>query len=230
MKLYDPTLMTLTDTLDDIEGLRIATQNRLRIMISQEEDKDGQVRGFGLPHDNPVVKLQRDMLGHLLEIEKNVIKAVQKKMKEHPLGPWISRQKGVGEKQAARLLAAIGDPYWNSLHDRPRTVSELWAYCGMSVVDGKAQRRQKGVKSNWSNTAKMRARLIAESCLKNRASPYRRFYDETREKYKDAEITDLHSHNRGLRKMTKQFLKDLWRESKRIYQEGEHVEEVVSVP
>ncbi len=40
----------------------------------------------------------------------------------------------MGEKQAARLLAAIRDPYWNDLHDRPRTVSELWAYAGYHTL------------------------------------------------------------------------------------------------
>jgi hypothetical protein len=55
-------------------------------------------------------------------------------MRQNPLGPWVKAQRGVGEKQAARLIATIGDPYWNTLHDRPRTVSELWAYAGLHVL------------------------------------------------------------------------------------------------
>jgi hypothetical protein len=31
-------------------------------------------------------------------------------MRAHPLGPWVKRTTGVGEKTGARLLAAIGDP------------------------------------------------------------------------------------------------------------------------
>lgn len=64
-------------------------------------------------------------------------------MRKHPLGPWMKAQPGIGEKQGARLLAAIGDPFMRpeiTREDgavepsRPRTVSELWAYNGMHVI------------------------------------------------------------------------------------------------
>ncbi len=49
----------------------------------------------------------------------------------------------MGDKQVARLLAAIGDPYIRPEHEledgtvvpaQPRTVSALWAYCGLHVL------------------------------------------------------------------------------------------------
>lgn len=55
-------------------------------------------------------------------------------MLKHPLAGFQKRHKGIGKKQLARLLATIGDPYWNDMYERPRTVSELWAYCGLHVI------------------------------------------------------------------------------------------------
>jgi hypothetical protein len=66
-------------------------------------------------------------------LECSAIRNLEKALVKHPLGPWVKTAVGVGEKQGARLIAAIGDPYWNTLHDRPRLVSELWAYCGLHV-------------------------------------------------------------------------------------------------
>lgn len=227
MLLLDPALKMAAETLDDIEKARIAAANRVQMLTRTEEDKDGQVRGKGLNLFNPTVESISALLEGLELLEKEAISDLQRAMKRHALGPWIKNQTGIGEKQMARLLGSIGDPYWNSLHERPRTVSELWAYCGYSVVDGAAQKRRKGQPCNWSLDARMRARMIAESCLKlnggvdkngktRSESPYRKYYDLTREKF-DGTITDMHSHNRALRVMSKEILKDLWIESKRLH-------------
>lgn len=73
------------------------------------------------------------MVEALGKLEHQATLNLQRAVRKHPLGPWMKATVGVGEKQGARLLAAIGDPYWNTLYDRPRTVSELWAYCGLHV-------------------------------------------------------------------------------------------------
>jgi hypothetical protein len=85
-------------------------------------------------------------------------------VRKHPLHDWIQNTHGVGEKQGARLLAAIGDPAWNSAEGRPRRgPEELYAYCG--YVPG--QERRRGVKSNWNATAKTRTYLCAEKAVQN---------------------------------------------------------------
>jgi hypothetical protein len=194
--LADPTLALAADVVDDLERTRIANENRLRQLTRDEPDEDGEVRGFGLTEDHPDVARLASIVDGLARIEHEATLNLQRAMRRHPLGPWVKSQKGVGEKQAARLLAAIGDPYWNYLHDRPRTVSELWAYCGLhtlpvghsrsgalaAVADGAtagsdhsrldgqhravAARRKKGQRANWSSAAKMRAWNIAGSMLK----------------------------------------------------------------
>lgn len=155
--LDDPHLNLAAEVLDDLERVRIANENRLRqlTMDPDQVDKDGKRRGFGLTIDDPSVRRLALMVqamrcdakvvielgfenkphtaGCCLEhdAERNLILLV----KNHPLGPWIKSRKGVGDKQAARLLAAVGDPYWNPLRKRPRTEAEFWSYCGYGLID-----------------------------------------------------------------------------------------------
>lgn len=263
-RLYDPGLYLLASHLDAVEDLRKATENRLRQATRSVADKDGQVRGLGLLDGDPAVISTSTMLDELVKLEHVTVLDLQRALRRHPLGAWQKRQVGVGEKQLARLLAAIGDPFWHALHDRPRTVSELWAYSGLHTlpvgqtlddtqtvnaeeepadrapdqrlddtqsapVRG-AARRRKGERANWSADAKTRAYLIAESCSKQRSSPYREVYDKRRavtaEKIHDrpcpqcngAGKTELilspwkpgHQHADALRIVSKAILKDLW--------------------
>lgn len=245
--LYSGYLCLLSDSLDDIEALRIATENRVRSLTTTEADSDGEYRGLGLDARSPEVATAMAMLDTMESLEKEAVKALQREVRKSPLYGWVKRSKGVGEKQAARLLAVIGDPYWNDLHDRPRTVSELWAYAGYSVVEGSAQRRRKGVKSNWNDKAKSRTWLIAGSCVKKLDGSYRKVYDAAREQYADAvhgtecvrcgpagkpalpgaPLSLGHQHARALRRISKEILRDLWLEARMIHT-GEVPEEVAA--
>lgn len=236
--LFDGYLCLVADSLDDMERTRIASENRLRSLTRDEADSDGEMRGLGLDERAPEVAAAQALVDGLKALEVQQTKALEKALKAHPLWPFIKSATGLGAKQTARLLAAIGDPYWNDLHDRPRTVSELWAYCGLAVHDGRAQRRMKGVKSNWSNTAKMRVWNIAGSCIKAMSSPYRVVYDEARAKYAEAvhphdcarcgpagkpalagsPLSAGHQHARAVRLMCKAILCDLWVASKEIHE------------
>jgi hypothetical protein len=190
--LLDPALCLAADILDDLEQVRIANENRIRQLTRDEEDKDGLERGFGLDPDHPDVIGLYLIVHAIQKLENDATKNLQKKMRSHPLGRWVKARKGVGEKQAARLISAIGDPYWRPeriltdedgnvlkvIPEGPRTVSQLWAYAGLHTIehgDGtrSAARRQKGVKANWSGKIKMRAYLIAESCVKQLSSDCR---------------------------------------------------------
>lgn len=294
MTEFDHLLLLAADILDDLESSRIANENRLR-----------SLREFELQSTPEYLALAQTVAG-LKSLEHAAELSLKHIIRKHPLGGWVKRTVGVGEKQGARLLAAIGDPYWNTLHDRPRTVSELWAYCGyhvlpstkvesvpndrasmaslpagqplpdtqkvcasghkspadhevhddhVSVVGGNqtdnsghlqiathyvnagvAPTRQRGQRANWSGTAKMRGFLVAESCIKNRRSPYRTVYDGGRLKYADAvhtvacrrcgpkgkpapagsPLSDGHKHARAMRLVAKAILRDLWIEAKHL--------------
>lgn len=190
--LVDPLLILSAQALDDLEATRIANENRLRSLrdvyglagSSQEAEAAGLVDG-------------------LAKLEHQAELSLKRALRRHPLGPWVKRTVGVGEKQGARLLAAIGDPYWHPLHERPRLVSELWAYCGYHVLRaggdlgqvrvgthhaaaGVAPARARGQRANWNADAKSRVWLIACSCIKQATSPYRAVYDGGRERYAEA--------------------------------------------
>lgn len=132
--LADPLLALAADVLDDLERVRIANENRLRQLTRDEVDVDGLERGFGLTLEHPDVKRLAALVEALAKAEHDAELNLRRQLRQHPLGPWVKQARGVGEKQAARLLASIGDPYWNDLHERPRTVSELWAYAGYHVL------------------------------------------------------------------------------------------------
>ena len=248
---FDSSLLYIAAAqVDDLEKIRTATSNRVRQLTRDVADVDGEERGFGFDPADPQVAPFVATAEGLGKIEAEAVKTLEKVVKLHPLGPWIQKTSGVGLKQGARLLAATGDPYIRPEliradgaieAARPRTVSELWALCGYAVVDGEAPRRRKGQVSNWSDEARMRAFLIAESCLKARTSPYRKVYDDARAKY-DAAVHALdckrcgpsgkpalagsplskgHAHKRAMRAVSKAVLKDLWTEARRIHEEAD---------
>jgi hypothetical protein len=188
------------------------------------------------------------------DLEKAAIKNLEDVLRQSAWTSWLTATKGVGAKQLGRFLSATGDPYWHIVEDRPRTVGELWAYCGYHAVpvdrDGRrimldddaeefhqiAPRRQKGVQGNWSDDARKRAWLIANSCVKQAPdAPLRMVYDAARAKYAEAthivpcircgpsgkpaapgtDLNDGHKHGRALRAVSKEVLKRLWVESRR---------------
>ncbi|MFG1683584.1 hypothetical protein ACGFNP_25670 [Nonomuraea sp. NPDC049269] len=143
-ELADPLLALAADVLDDLESVWIANTNRLRQLTRDVEDSDGEERGFGLTLDHPDVARLAALVEALDKAQQDATKNLTKRLKSHPLAPWLKAQKGVGDKQAARLLASIGDPYMRPemrFEDgtvepaRPRRVSELWAYCGYHVMN-----------------------------------------------------------------------------------------------
>jgi hypothetical protein len=145
--LLDPALSLAADVLDDIERVRIANENRLRQLTRSAEDVDGETRGFGLDDTHPDVARLAAIVDTLRKVDHDSTLQLQRQMRRHPLGGWMRAQKGIGEKQGARLLAAVGDPYIRPeivrgdgtvLPAGPRTVSALWAYAGLHTlpVDG----------------------------------------------------------------------------------------------
>lgn len=194
--LRDPTLAMAADVVDDLERVKIANQNRLRTLTM-----DGEF-GHGLSLEHPDVQRLANLVKALEDADHQATLNLGRVMRYHPLGAFVKNSKGVGEKQAARLLAAIGDPYWNDLHNRPRKLRELYAFCGMSVVGTSAQQapegqkihgagsaptKQRGERVTWSPDARMRLWLIASKCVMvGHGGPYRAVYDEGRIKYADA--------------------------------------------
>jgi len=222
--LHDALLAVLADALDDLERVRIATQNRVRSLQ--------QVKGLeGTKFEANLA----DLLDSLAALEKKATLDLQRAMRLHPLGAHVKATKGLGEKQAARLLAAIGNPA-----DRPNP-AKLWQYAGHG--DPLRSRKRKGQVVEFNPTAKMRVHLCAESAMKTRCGacteaakatrppepehaapwqpphdctcptthPLRAVYDRERLKWADRDTSDGHKHNHALRIVGKTILLDLWK-------------------
>lgn len=231
--LADETLNLYADILDDLEAVRTANTNRLSQHTRTSIDKDGHQRGGGhmppgitkldellkvveaeLKADKPkcpwpklpeVWNIAVTVVG-IARLEHDAELKLRGVLRHHPLGPWVKAQKGVGEKQAARMLASVRDPYWNEYYDRPRTVSELWQYSGHG--DPARSRRRKGQKVQYSPEAKKRVYLVAKSCIRQiedtckspddgvkhvdgcGCSPYRVVYDQRRRETSERVHTD----------------------------------------
>jgi len=228
-------MRALCDTLDDLEDLRISTENRYRALTRDVADADGAVRGLGLPPEHPVVVQVGKTLDLLQTQEHQMTLAVQREVRKSVFADWVKAQKGVGEKQAARLLASLGDPAVNESTGEFRTLRQLWAYAGYAVDGGYARRPAKGMSQDdlfklGSPDVKMRAYLIATSCVKALGGNYRIVYDMERVALADAvhasecrrcgpagkpalpgsPLSDGHKHARAVRKISKEVLRDLW--------------------
>lgn len=244
MSTIPAALRAASDTLNDVEALRIATENRHRMLTRSTEDKDGHIRGYGLTKDEPMVALTAATLEALVFQEKALTKQIEKEVKKTPYENWIKRSRGIGAKQAARLLAALGDPYLNEQTGEPRTVSQLWAYSGYGrIQDGVTMRPRKGMSQEelfglGNPQVKMRLHMIAKSVVKagpGEGGKYREIYDTERlvqdmkvhsapcpqchEKEAGTPLKPGHQHARALRKVAKEVLRDLWIEGK-VYYEG----------
>lgn len=227
-------LTVYADLLDDLERSRIATENRIRSLR--------EIKGLaGSPEEE---RLDSIAMG-LAMAERQATNELRKAVKVHPLGPWVAAQKGIGEKQAGRLLGVLGDPSFRvdpeTGETTERKVGQLWSLAGYG--DAAKQQRRKGEKVNWSPQIKMRVYLIAESCMKQMTSPYRVVYDASREKYAEAvhkeeckrcgpsgkpaqpgsDLSDGHKHARAMRLVSKEILRDLWIEARSL--RGHHSDE-----
>lgn len=218
-----PMLAITGEFLNDCESMRIRTENRVRAL---EESPDGT---------SPIELIKAQELLEVAEsAEKEANVALLEALSDTPFVDWISERHGVGEKSAARLLGTIGHPRWRYDNEKeewfPRKVDQLWSYCGYAVVNGKAPEKKRNQQSNWNDKAKDLVWVIADVCMKDRKSPFRKDYDEAKRKYVDAkhdqecrrcgpsgkpaqpgsDLADGHKHARAMRATSKAILKDLW--------------------
>lgn len=204
-------LRILAEVFEDLQKQRIATTNRAE-------------RG-GIDPEYLAPALERlEAAEHYAGL---VLHRQYRSVAPRAVRDWQKATVGVGEHLLARLLGVIGHPVHTTVYEwqgegservlvevgrMDRTVSQLWSYCGHGDP---TRKRSRGMTADealalGSPRAKTIVHLIAESCMKQRTSPYRAVYDDAREQYEDRDWTPLHRHNAALRKVGKAMLKDLW--------------------
>lgn len=150
-------------------------------------------------------------------LEADIGKGIAKMLKTEPVYTlYLSHINGVGPGTAAQIIAVIGDP------GRFDTISALWAYAGLDVLDGKARKRTRGVKSNWNAGLRMTVVGRLVPCfikLKGKKCTGRDLYEQYKAYYvarDSATLTLLQIENRARRKVAKVFLSCLWVAWRRI--------------
>ena len=136
--------------------------------------------------------------------EKELEKDIKKTLSENPLYQnFFARIKGVGFSTAAKIIYYIRDI------ERFPNVAKLWRYAGFAVMDGKAEKRERGKVARYN--PEFKGTLYYLGIMLLRGSKYRRIYLQAKEYYtKNRDWTKKHVHFAALRKMIKLFLAHLW--------------------
>ncbi len=189
----DDTLRALVDTREQMQKARIQFGNRL----------DSIMRGEDACSEERAETLSR-YYNHFLDIERELDRDISSIVANMPIYHCMFGVKGIGPVLAAKLIALIDI-------ERCPTVSSLWRYAGLAVIDGKRERMVKGEKMHYNRRLKVTCYLIAMSFIKSR-SPYRRLYDEKRAYYEQnrPDWLKMHRHLAAMRYMVKIFLQHLW--------------------
>lgn len=105
-------------------------------------------------------------------LERGALSEVKRALKGVPIyEQWLTKQKGCGPTMSGLIVSEI------DIHNGFETPSKLWRYCGFAVINGKAERRQKGVKAAYNPWLKAKLGHVLGECLIRANSPWREFYD-----------------------------------------------------
>ena len=216
----------------DYQRQRIQTGSRIGNILYRtlepdtwQEKKDKKDRSYGAKYNFVEVKRkyeenkklfgieeqqEMDIMFQFMKdaekLEKTCGKYIEVIVRDEPIyADFLQDINGIGHILAGGLIAWISDI------GRFATISKLWAYSGMHVVDGKAPTRKKGESINWNSTLKSHLWKTGE-CFVKCKSRYRDLYDKYREieDKNHPELSKLHRYNRAKRKVVKVFLSHLW--------------------
>lgn len=141
---------------------------------------------------------------HALELQ------LAKRARELPIWAWAKDVRGLGAASLAGVYGEAG----RELSDY-RSVSALWKRMGLAVIHGERQRRVTGeaaLEHGYAPQRRAFCYVVSTSLMRAQkaADPYRELYDRRKAYELEREIPKAHAHNRALRVMVKELLKDAW--------------------
>ena len=144
---------------------------KLRISTAQRGDK--RIRGgeaILIPEEE--MKFFMEAAGRLEQLECDTEKEVKKVLKGIPIWEnWLKRQKGIGPRLGGVIISEFDITKCN-------TISAMWSYAGLAVVDGKAAHFKRGEKGGYNPWLKAKIlKVLGDSFMKSN-SPWRKFYDD----------------------------------------------------
>jgi len=153
--------------VEDLQRVRLAHGNRIRQVLPLLPASVKPPRPFsawGAFFAASVDTLETE--------EQRILRLAERLVKENPVGEWLLDQHGIGPALAVSIL---GECWPLTRFKSPRC---LWAYAGLHVgPEGKAVRRAKGQKANWSGRLKTRLWVFTTSVIKT-GGPWRTLYDQ----------------------------------------------------
>ena len=158
-----------------------------------------------------------EALGSLARSAKALEKTLCKEAQSTRLWTaWADDVRGIAALSLAGLLGEAARP----LSDY-RSVSALWKRFGLAVINGERQRRVKDAElalvHGYSAERRAYAYVLATNLMRSQreGDPYRALYDRRKAYELARDIPKAHAHNRALRVMVKELLKDAWVASRR---------------
>lgn len=133
---------------------------------------------------------------------------------------WAKDVRGLGELSVAGLL---GEAKWS--FGQFKSVSALWKRMGLAVFDGKRQRLVPGEEAilhGYDPERRAFGYVVSTNLMRSQkdGDKYRTIYD-VRKAYELArEMPKAHAHNRAVRYMLKELLKDAWVTDRRLSREA----------
>lgn len=195
-------------------------ETRLKQMYVNYQQLTKQITGVKNRQWHAEDEANQKLVDGLETVKEQLLKDIRKELKNYKIyTEFLEKIKGIGPALAAGLIAEVGDI------SRFENVSDLNAYFGVHVQNGKCVRREKGKVANWnSNGRTLVCELIPDQFIKGRSPVYRGIYDDEKakcmkmveedaEKSKDERRVQskLHAERRARRKAGKIFLSHFWK-------------------
>lgn len=236
---------------DDSQRIRIETINRIRDVVRKidkgiafdQVEKKKKEKTFEkaysdenlplllnkLATEKKISRKEHDYIEKTLDIaigSRKIENEYKKKMMEfisfEPIYVgFLEKVRGIGPVLSANLIKNL------EYCERFDTVSKLWSYSGLSVVQGEAVRRKKGEQVRYSPFLKTLMWKVGDCLVKSNKGTLRKIYDvEKARQMKRLETekgdggtvpkSKMQTHLRAMRKVEKIFLACYWEKSRMI--------------
>ncbi len=142
-----------------------------------------KIRNTHLTKNGSVDPHTKELLLESIKFKREfLLKPVKRLLVTHPAYPWFSRVKGIGNENISKVITLI------DIAKAP-TISSLWKYAGFSVIEGKANRPQKGKKLDFNKELKVMCwrvgvALIKANHLSKNGTKFGRFFKKYLEEEK----------------------------------------------
>ncbi len=185
----------------DLQKERIQVGNRVSAM---ERDELGE----------EWTAIHQETLTILKKQEAAVNRELERLAKRHIMADWVLATRGLGLPGFARIVGVTGS------FERFATVSKVWKYLGLAVVNGEAPKKRRGEKLDYSPQGRVVCFQISESIVKL-GGPYRELYDRKKAQYEEREDwPQIRRHRAAMRYAVKALIKDMWIEWHRRAKRG----------